>query len=240
MESYLNLAHRSHRKAEHCCQTHQFEQAIFHYWKASEYLRNSIRTTSCDNSRESLIVQLDYCLEKLNVLRRRVESSDQNSRQSANHKSTERNIALKTNTLDENISKKIDDQSLSNKSKAKTIDFDPVSGIGMDQRLIVDETRMKILSDLISQQETLLKQNNPNETDRLMALIAQMKSEIKSIEIEWNRTQNEIEILRKQNQSLRQELGTVRNQLKHLSSQSKSSSATFPELPPLEPPKLLY
>ncbi|XP_046909763.2 uncharacterized protein LOC124491182 [Dermatophagoides farinae] len=269
MESHLNLAHRSHRKAEYYSRCHQFSKAIFHYTKAIQYLEYSIQTTRCDNIRSSLTVQRSYCFNQIDHLERRLQSRLTN-------KLTNRKENLQTVLSNPNSSSSSSSlDQYSNRHRSKNRGDETAT---MANRIISESDDMD-LCNMLKRQESLLEQlsftlKNHNQSSQkstpssspgsgcsfnsvkidgqtppisIVNELQTMNEKMKSIYLNMvetiEKSKQETKTLQKENQSLRKELNSIKNdpnKSKNVSNNRTSTISSFPELPPLEPPTLLY
>nr|XP_027204903.1 uncharacterized protein LOC113798547 [Dermatophagoides pteronyssinus] len=269
MESHLNLAHRSHRKAEYYSRCHQFSEAIFHYNKAIQYLEHSIQTTSCDNIRSSLIVQRAHCLNQIDHLKRRLQSRLTNKL--TNRKENLQTIrsnpdsSSSSSSLDHHhhhhnrqlLSKNTrDDLVMANRITSESDDIDLYNILKRQESLLEQLSfTLKSQSDQKSSPSSSLGsgRNSNSKIDgqtspilivnELQTMNEKMKFAFRNLMETMEKSKQETKALQKENHSLKKELNNFKNDEGKSTNAGNNRTSTislFPELPPLETPKLLY
>ena len=196
-----------------------------------EYLEKAIISTRCDNIRASLIVQRNSCHQQIECTKRRLE-----------------------NKIKRDLNR---DHSKASAMNMDDLDPKPL-GATYQELFHVMQEHNELLNCLIGQKQPSDVQSTSNSPSRASPT-GEMKfksgtrkpkedkeviEELKTVNDklrQWvhhlvegvERAQQEIRQLKDENGSLRKELTTLKTTL-------SSNNKTIPELPPLEPPKLLY
>lgn len=178
----------------------------------TEYIEKAILNTSCDCIQSSLIVQHSHNLEQIELLKRRLFAKI-HSKDSVSHNT----VAVEHKVVPEQ-----------NKEMATGVE----EGGGKHRHLfsILDE-QDSLISSLVDQQSpehspTCERAELLNE---LQIITGKLRKATMNLMDSLDRSQAEVQSLQNENSQLRKELLEL-----------KCNNKTFPELPPLEPPTLLY
>jgi hypothetical protein len=257
-ESPLNRAHRYHRKAEDYERQFRFDAAIKCHAKASQSLEEALTVTSNPKSQESIRAQLafhrnqetflghrkEYFHKRSEELRKKSEESRKKTEMSA----IKQNLRGGANGLEANMS---------SLHLRDTSDSDHTQANLENAIYRVIEEHDSLLAVLFRRQED---ENEAEKTgiDKSSSSASLNSSLYKSGAKVPKGDETVIEELRINNTQLRELVGELLNQLEKLQTENqqlrgdlvrmeedrererRSSESNLPELPPLEPPKLLY
>lgn len=192
-------------------------------------MEKAIISTRCDNIRASLIVQRNFCDDQIECTKRRLENKIKRELNRDHSKAT---------TMDD--------------LESKTL------GATYQELFHVMQEHNELLNCLIGQKQNSDVQSTSNSPSRssptgeikfksgvrkpkedkevieeLKTVNDKLRQWVHHLVENMEKAQNEIRHLKDENGHLRKELTTLKNA-------PSSSNKTLPELPPLEPPKLLY
>ena len=234
-----------------------------------EYLEHSIQTTSCDNIRSSLIVQRAHCLNQIDHLKRRLQSRLTNklTNRKENLQTVRSNpdSSSSSSSLDHHhhhhnrqlLSKNTrDDLVMANRITSESDDIDLYNILKRQESLLEQLSfTLKSQSDQKSSPSSSLGsgRNSNSKIDgqtspilivnELQTMNEKMKFAFRNLMETMEKSKQETKALQKENHSLKKELNNLKNDEGKSTNAGNNRTSTislFPELPPLETPKLLY